>query len=165
MCWCLSGDSLWIEGCVLFAALFCHHAPHEISMLTRLELVWMSSKCSSTGRAHAHALWLQYLTGLWDNGVCISLIFFAAAQFHKLNMVETQQVEQNHEMRQAIAKLQEKVEQHDAAIEMQPTPQLSEVALVQKLQEQENTIRILKSAINRLQTELYESEKSRRGFL
>ena len=106
----------------------------------------------------------QYLTGLWAKGVCISLIFFlAAAQFHKLNMVETQQVEQNHEMRQAIAKLQEKVEQHDAAIEMQPTPQLSEMAFVEKLQEQENTIRILKSVINKLQTELYESEKSRRG--
>ena len=78
-------------------------------------------------------------------------------------MVETQLVEQNHEMRQTIAKLREKVEQYDAEIEMQPTPQLSELALVQKLQEQENTIRLLKSMISRLQTELYESEKSRRG--
>lgn len=76
-------------------------------------------------------------------------------------MVETQQVAQLHK----ISELQEKVEQRDAAIEMQPTPQLSELTFDQKLQEQEKTIMNLKSEINRLQTLLAESEKSRRGCL
>ena len=82
-------------------------------------------------------------------------------QFRKLSMVETQQVAQLHK----ISELQEKVEQRDAAIEMQPTPQLSELTFDQKLQEQEKTIMNLKSEINRLQTLLAESEKSRRGCL
>ena len=82
-------------------------------------------------------------------------------QFRKLSMVETQQVAQLHK----IAELQEKVEQRDAAIETQPTPQLSELTLDQKLQEQEKMIMNLKSEINRLQTLLAESEKSRRGCL
>lgn len=66
-------------------------------------------------------------------------------------MVETQQVEQLHKR----AELQEKVEQHDAAIEMKLTPQLSELAPVQKLHEQ----------VTNLKTLLAESEKRRQGCL
>ena len=86
-----------------------------------------------------------------------AFVFLAGMVFNKLSVIETQQVDQNREARQDMA-----MEQHNEAIEMQPTPQLSESSLVQ---EQEKTIINLKSEINRLQTQLAESDKSRRGCL